>query len=85
MVRVCRGAGSWYPAPVMAPEKREFDDVEEKSWPPLSYPDPMLVEFLQMAADLKLQDIQTRFVKLERNLEAHLKASFPNPGYGAES
>ena len=33
-----------------------------------------------MAEALKLQEIKTQFIKSERNLEAHLKASFPNPG-----
>ena len=33
-----------------------------------------------MAAVLKLQEIKTQFVKSDRNLEAHLKASFPHPG-----
>ena len=37
-------------------------------------------EFLQMAEELKLQEIRTQFIKSERNLEAHLEASFPHPG-----
>ena len=33
-----------------------------------------------MAASLNLRDGRTRFLKSERNLKAHLQASFPNPG-----
>ena len=83
MVRVCRPGGRVLVADtVMAPEKREFCDVEEKLRDPSHTRTLTPAEFLQMASDLKLQDIQTRFVKSERNLEAHLKASFPNPGDG---
>ena len=33
-----------------------------------------------MAEDLKLREVKTQFIKSERNLEAHLAASFPAPG-----
>lgn len=81
MVRVCRPGGRVLVSDtVMAPEKREFYDVEEKLRDPSHTRTLTPAEFLQMAAELKLQEIQTRFVKSERNLQAHLKASFPHPG-----
>jgi ubiquinone/menaquinone biosynthesis C-methylase UbiE len=81
MVRVCQPGGRVLVSDTaMAPEKREFYDVEEKLRDPSHTRTLTPAELVQMAADLKLQDIQTRFVKSERNLEAHLKASFPNPG-----
>ena len=81
MLRVCRPGGRVLVSDtVMAPEKREFYDVEEKRRDPSHTRTLTPAEFLQMAEDLKLQDIKTRFIKSERNLEAHLAASFPAPG-----
>ncbi len=33
-----------------------------------------------MAEDLHLREIRTQFILTERNLDTHLRASFPNPG-----
>ena len=83
MVRVCRPGGTVLVADVtMAPEKRDFFDVEEKLRDPSHTRTLTPAEFLQMAEALKLREIRHQFVKSERNLEAHLKASFPNPGDG---
>jgi SAM-dependent methyltransferase len=81
MVKVCRPGGTVLVADVtMAPDKRDFFDMEEKLRDPSHTRTLTPVEFLQMAEELKLQDVKTQFIKSERNLEAHLKASFPNPG-----
>jgi len=81
MVRVCRSGGRVLVADVtMAPEKREFFDLEEKLRDPSHTRSLTPAEFLQMAEGLKLRDIKITFVKSARNLETHLKASFPNPG-----
>ncbi len=81
MVRVCAPGGRVLVADTtMAPEKRDFCDVEEKLRDPSHTRTLTPAEFLQMAADLQLQDVRTEFFKSERNLNAHLQASFPNPG-----
>jgi ubiquinone/menaquinone biosynthesis C-methylase UbiE len=81
MVRVCRPGGRVLVSDtVMAPEKREFYDVEEKLRDPSHTRTLTPAEFVQMAEDLKLRDLRSRFIKSERNLEAHLSASFPAPG-----
>ena len=81
MVRVCRPGGTVLVADIaMAPEKRDFHDVEEKLRDPSHTRTLTPAEFMQMAEALHLQDIKTQFIRSERNLEAHLKASFPNPG-----
>jgi ubiquinone/menaquinone biosynthesis C-methylase UbiE len=81
MIRVCRLGGRVLVADVTtAPEKRDFFDVEETLRDPSHTRSLTTAEFLQMAEELQLQDIKTQFIKSERNLEAHLKASFPNPG-----
>jgi ubiquinone/menaquinone biosynthesis C-methylase UbiE len=81
MVRVCRPGGRVLVADIaMAPGKRDFFDVEEKLRDPSHNRTLTPTEFLQMAAELELQDIETQFINSARNLETHLKASFPNPG-----
>ncbi len=81
MVRVCRPGGTVLVADVtMTPEKRDCFDVEEKLRDPSHTRTLTPAEFLQMAAELKLREIRHQFIKSARNLEAHLKASFPNPG-----
>lgn len=81
MVRVCRPGGTVLLADVtMAPEKRDFFDLEEKLRDPSHTRSLTPAEFLQMAECLKLRDIKTTFIKSERNLETHLKASFPKDG-----
>ena len=81
MVRVCRPGGTVLVADVtMAPEKRDFFDVEEKLRDPSHTRTLTPAEFLQMAEDIGAPGNSTQFIKSERNLDAHLKASFPNPG-----
>ena len=81
MVRVCRPGGTVLLADVtMAPEKRDFFDLEEKLRDPSHTRSLTPAEFLEMAEEMNLLNIKTSFVKSERNLETHLKASFPNPG-----
>jgi ubiquinone/menaquinone biosynthesis C-methylase UbiE len=81
MVRVCRPGGTVLVSDVTtASEKREFFDLEEKLRDPSHTRSLTPAEFLQMAKELKLRDIKTESIKSERNLETHLKASFPNPG-----
>jgi ubiquinone/menaquinone biosynthesis C-methylase UbiE len=81
MVRVCAPGGRVLVADVtMAPEKREFFDDEEKLRDPSHTRTLTPDEFLQMAEALCLRDLKTRFFRSERNLNAHLRASFPHPG-----
>jgi ubiquinone/menaquinone biosynthesis C-methylase UbiE len=81
MLRVCRPGGGVLVSDVcMVPEKREFFDREEKLRDPSHTRSLTPAEFLGMAEALGLKDIRTRFVKSERHLETHLRASFPNPG-----
>ncbi len=80
MVRVCRPGGRVLVADVtMAAEKRDFFDMEEKLRDPSHTRTLTPAEFLQMAADLGLREVKTQYIKSERNMEAHLKASFPKP------
>jgi ubiquinone/menaquinone biosynthesis C-methylase UbiE len=81
MVRVCRPGRRVLVADVtMAPEKRDFFDLEEKLRDPSHTRTLTPAEFLQIAEGLKLRDLTTTFAKSARNLETHLQASFPNPG-----
>jgi ubiquinone/menaquinone biosynthesis C-methylase UbiE len=81
MLRVCRPGGRVLVADVtMTPEKRDFFDVMEKRRDPSTTRTLTPAELLQMAEELGLQEIKTELIKSARNLEAHLKASFPNPG-----
>ncbi len=81
MVRVCRQGGRVLVADIaLPPEKRRAFDRMEKLRDPSHTSHLTPADFLQMAADLGLGEVKTEFIKSERNLEAHLKASFPNPG-----
>jgi ubiquinone/menaquinone biosynthesis C-methylase UbiE len=81
MVRVCTPGDRVLVADViMLPEKREFLDQEEKLRDPSHTRTLTPDEFCRMADDLQLQNIKTKFFQSVRNLNAHLKASFPNPG-----
>jgi SAM-dependent methyltransferase len=81
MVRVCRPGGTILVADVtMTPDKRDFLDREEKLRDPSHTRTLTPTEFLQMAEEVKLREIRHQFIRSERNLETHLKASFPNPG-----
>ncbi len=81
MVRVCARGGRLLVADTtLAPEKRDFCDVEEKLRDPSHTRTLTPAEFLEMTAELQVQEVRTEFFKSERNLDAHLQASFPNPG-----
>lgn len=81
MVRVCAPGGRVLVADViMLPEKREFLDREEKLRDPSHTRTLTADELCRMAKELHLKDIKTKFFQSVRNLNAHLQASFPNPG-----
>ncbi|MFI5331062.1 MAG: class I SAM-dependent methyltransferase [Desulfobaccales bacterium] len=81
MVRVCRPGGRVLVADIaIPPEKQEAFNRMEKLRDPSHTSHLTPADFLQMAADLGLQEVKTQFSKSERNLKAHLGASFPNPG-----
>jgi ubiquinone/menaquinone biosynthesis C-methylase UbiE len=81
MVRVCRPGGRVLVADIaIPPAKQEAFNRMEKRRDPSHTSHLTPAELLQMAEELKLQEIRHQFIKSERNLETHLKASFPNPG-----
>jgi ubiquinone/menaquinone biosynthesis C-methylase UbiE len=81
MVRVLAPGGVVLVADVtMTPEKREALDREERLRDPSHTRTLTPAEFGLMAAALGLQEVKTQFFRSERNLKAHLQASFPNPG-----
>jgi ubiquinone/menaquinone biosynthesis C-methylase UbiE len=81
MVRVCTSGGRILVADVMVlPEKREFLDREERLRDPSHTRTLTPEEFCQMGKALHLKDLKTKFFQSVRNLNAHLQASFPNPG-----
>jgi SAM-dependent methyltransferase len=81
MLRVCMPGGRVLVADViMLPAKRDFLDQEEKLRDPSHTRTLTPDEFCRMAEALHLKEIKTKFYRTERNLNAHLKASFPNRG-----
>ena len=81
MVRVCTPGGRVLVADVtMDAAQRDYFDFEEKLRDPSHTRSLTPGEFLQMAAELGLREVKSQFIKSERNLETHLKASFPHPG-----
>jgi ubiquinone/menaquinone biosynthesis C-methylase UbiE len=81
MLRVCTKGGRVLVADIaIPPEKQAAFDRMEKLRDPSHTSHLTPAEFMQMAEDLKLRDLRSRFIKSERNLEAHLSASFPAPG-----
>ena len=81
MVRVCVPGGRVLVADVTTvPEKRDFFDQEEKLRDPSHTRSLTPNELGRMAEELGLQEIKTQFFRSARNLNAHLQASFPNPG-----
>jgi ubiquinone/menaquinone biosynthesis C-methylase UbiE len=81
MVRVCTPGGRVLVADVtMEAAKRDYFDFEEKLRDPSHTRSLTPEEFQRLAGEFKLQEITTAFIKSERNLETHLKASFPHPG-----
>src|SRR5271157_4890241 len=78
MVRVCRPGGRVLVADIgIPPDKQEAFNRMEKLRDPSHTSHLPPADFLQMAADLGLQEVKTQFIKSERNLKAHLGASFP--------
>jgi len=81
MVRVCTPGGRVLVADVtMDAAQRDYFDFEEKLRDPSHTRSLTPGEFLQMAAELGLREVKSQFIKSARNLETHLKASFPHPG-----
>ena len=81
MVRVCAKGGTVLVADIaLPPEKRRAFDRMEKLRDPSHTSHLTPAEFQQKAEEMKLREVKTQFIKSERNLEAHLAASFPAPG-----
>ena len=64
----------------LPPEKADAFNKVEKLKDPSHTRALTEIDLLTMATELDIQDIRTRFFKVEMELEAQLKASFPNPG-----
>jgi ubiquinone/menaquinone biosynthesis C-methylase UbiE len=81
MVRVCAPGGTVLVADVTnSPDKREFFDYEETLRDPSHTRTLTPAEFLELSAEFGLREVKTESYRSARNLEQHLKASFPNPG-----
>jgi ubiquinone/menaquinone biosynthesis C-methylase UbiE len=81
MVRVCTPGGTVLVADVTnSPDKREFFDYEETLRDPSHTRTLTPPEFLELAAEFGLREVKTEAYRSARNLEQHLKASFPHPG-----
>jgi len=64
----------------LPPEKRDAYNHVEKLRDPSHTSALTPDELLGMASILKLKDIRTQWYKVDMELEAQIKASFPNPG-----
>jgi SAM-dependent methyltransferase len=81
MVRVCAPGGTIMVVDVvLPPEKVAAYNRVEKLRDHSHTSALTLAQFLDMAHECGLQDIVTHFYRLEMELEAQLKASFPGPG-----
>lgn len=81
MRRVCKTAGAVMVVDVALPtEKRGAYDHVEKLRDPSHTSALTPDELLGLAKSLKLEEIRTRWYKVEMELEAQIRASFPNPG-----
>ncbi len=81
MKRVCQTGGTIMVVDVaLPPEKRDAYDRVEKLRDPSHTSALTPDELLQLAKNLELQDIKTEWYKVEMELEAQIRASFPNPG-----
>jgi ubiquinone/menaquinone biosynthesis C-methylase UbiE len=81
MRRVCRTGGTIMVVDVaLPPDKRDAYNAVEKLRDPSHTSALTPDELLQLANRLNLKDIRTRWYKVEMELEAQIRASFPNPG-----
>jgi ubiquinone/menaquinone biosynthesis C-methylase UbiE len=81
MKRVCRTGGTIMVVDVaLPPAKRDAYDRLEKLRDPSHTSALTPEELLQLAGSLELRDIRTQWYKVEMELEAQIRASFPNPG-----
>ena len=81
MVRVCAPGGRVMVVDVvLPPEKLAAYNWMEKLRDPSHTSALTLAQFLDLARDCGLKALSTHFYDLEMELEAQLKASFPNPG-----
>jgi len=81
MRRVCRTGGTIMVVDVaLPPEKRDAYDQVEKLRDPSHTSALTPDELLKLANSLKLKDIRTQWYKVEMELEAQIRASFPNSG-----
>lgn len=81
MVRVCTPGGTVMVVDVvLPPDKVDAYNRVEKLRDNSHTRALTLAQFLDMARDCGLRDIVTHFYRLEMELEAQLKASFPRPG-----
>jgi len=81
MIRVCKSGGTLMVADVaLPPEKVDAYNRVEKLKDPSHTRALTEIEFMEMAVELGIQDIQTFFFRVEMELEAQLRSSFPNPG-----
>ena len=81
MRRVCKTGGTIMVVDVALPtEKRDAYNQVEKLRDPSHTSALTPDELLKLANSLKLKDIKTQWYKVEMELEAQIRASFPNPG-----
>jgi SAM-dependent methyltransferase len=81
MTRVCKSCGMVMVVDVVVPDEKRvsYNRVEQLRDP--SHTSALTeTELLSLSGDLGLEDIRTQRYELETELEAILKASFPNPG-----
>jgi hypothetical protein len=64
----------------LPPEKRDAYNHVEKLRDPSHTMALTPDELLEMASSLKLKDIRTQWYKVDMELEAQIRASFPNQG-----
>ncbi len=85
MIRVCQPGGTVMVVDAaLPPEKMDAYNHVEKLKDPSHTRALTVAEFLEMADSCGLQQIKTQFYKFELELEASMKAFFPNPGDDAK-
>lgn len=81
MRRVCQTGGTIMVVDVaLPPEKRDAYNYVEKLRDPSHTSALTPDELMQLASKFKLKDIKTQWYKVEMELEAQIRASFPHPG-----